>query len=108
MKLLEGKTAVITGASRGIGKAIALKFASEGANVAITDIVDNDDFAETVRSISAHGVKAKGYVSDASKCDASEAVIEQIVADFGKIDIMVNNAGITRDTLLMRMTEQQW
>lgn len=108
MKLLEGKTAVITGASRGIGKAIALKYAAEGADVAITDIVDNEDFAETIRSIEAHGVKAKGYVSDASKFDASESVIEQIVADFGKIDILVNNAGITRDTLLMRMTEQQW
>jgi 3-oxoacyl-[acyl-carrier protein] reductase len=108
MKLLKGKTAVITGASRGIGKAIALKYASEGADVAITDIVDNEDFAETVRSLEAHGVKAKGYVSDASKLDASEQVIDKIIADFGKIDILVNNAGITRDTLLMRMTEQQW
>ncbi len=108
MKLLEGKTAVITGASRGIGKAIALKYASEGADIAITDIVDNEDFAETVRNIEAFGVKAKGYISDASKFEASESVIDQIVADFGKIDILVNNAGITRDTLLMRMTEQQW
>jgi 3-oxoacyl-[acyl-carrier protein] reductase len=108
MKLLKGKTAVITGASRGIGKAIALKYASEGADVAITDIVDNEDFAETVRSLEAHGVKAKGYVSDASKLDASEQVIDKIIADFGRIDILVNNAGITRDTLLMRMTEQQW
>ena len=108
MKLLEGKTAVITGASRGIGKAIALKFAAEGANVAITDIVDNESFSDTVRSIEAHGVKAKGYISDASKFEASEAIIDQIVADFGRIDIMVNNAGITRDTLLLRMTEQQW
>jgi len=108
MKLLEGKTAVITGASRGIGKAIALKFAAEGANVAITDIIDNESFSDTVRSIEAHGVKAKGYISDASKFEASEAIIDQIVADFGRIDIMVNNAGITRDTLLLRMTEQQW
>ncbi len=108
MKLLEGKTAVITGASRGIGRAIALKFAAEGANVAITDIVDNESFSDTVRSIEAHGVKAKGYISDASKFEASEAIIDQIVADFGRIDIMVNNAGITRDTLLLRMTEQQW
>lgn len=108
MKLLDGKTAVITGASRGIGKAIALKYASEGANIAITDIVDNDDFYETVRALEAHGVKAKGYISDASKLDASEQVIDRIIADFGRIDILVNNAGITRDTLLMRMTEQQW
>ncbi len=108
MKLLKGKTAVITGASRGIGKAIALKYASEGADIAFTDIVENEDFAETVRSLEAHGVKAKGYVSDASKLDASEQVVEKIIADFGKIDILVNNAGITRDTLLMRMTEQQW
>jgi len=108
MKLLDGKTAVITGASRGIGKAIALKYASEGANIAITDIVDNDDFYETVRALEAHGVKAKGYISDASKLDASEQVIDKIIADFGRIDILVNNAGITRDTLLMRMTEQQW
>jgi len=108
MKLLKGKTAVITGASRGIGKAIALKYASEGADIAFTDIVENEDFAETVRSLEALGVKAKGYVSDASKLDASEQVIEKIIADFGKIDILVNNAGITRDTLLMRMTEQQW
>lgn len=108
MKLLDGKTAVITGASRGIGKAIALKYASEGANIAITDIVDNDDFYETVRALEAHGVKAKGYISDASKLEASEQVIDRIIADFGRIDILVNNAGITRDTLLMRMTEQQW
>jgi len=108
MKLLDGKTAVITGASRGIGKAIALKYASEGANIAITDIVDNDDFYETVRALEAHGVKAKGYISDASKLDASEQVIDKIITDFGRIDILVNNAGITRDTLLMRMTEQQW
>jgi 3-oxoacyl-[acyl-carrier protein] reductase len=108
MKLLKGKTAVITGASRGIGKAIAQKYASEGADIAITDIVDNDEFKETVKSLEAQGVKAKGYISDASKLDASEQVIEKIIADFGKIDILVNNAGITRDTLLMRMTEQQW
>lgn len=108
MKLLEGKTAVITGGSRGIGKGIALRFASEGANIAITDIIDNDDFTETVKEIAALGVKARGYISDASLFVEAENVIEEIVSDFGTIDILVNNAGITRDTLLMRMTEDQW
>ena len=108
MKLLEGKTAVITGGSRGIGKAIALRFATEGANIAITDIIDNEAFTETVKEIAATGVKAKGYISDASLLVEAENVIEQIVSDFGTIDILVNNAGITRDTLLMRMTEEQW
>lgn len=108
MKLLEGKTAVITGGSRGIGKGIALRFASEGADIAITNIIDNDEFAEAVKEIQALGVKAKGYVSDASVYTEAEKVIDEIVKDFGKIDILVNNAGITRDTLLMRMTEEQW
>lgn len=108
MKLLEGKTAVITGGSRGIGKGIALKFAAHGANIAITNIVDDAEFANAVKEIQALGVKAKGYVSDASNYASSEKVIDQIVSDFGTIDILVNNAGITRDTLLMRMTEEQW
>lgn len=108
MRLLEGKTAVITGGSRGIGKGIAMRFAAEGANIALTDIVDNDDFKETVREIEALGVKAKGYISDASKYADAEKVIDQITVDFGTVDILVNNAGITRDTLLMRMTEEQW
>jgi 3-oxoacyl-[acyl-carrier protein] reductase len=108
MKLLEGKTAVITGGSRGIGKGIALKFAAEGADIAITNIIDNDEFAEAVKEVQALGVKAKGYVSDASVYNEAEKVIDEIVKDFGKIDILVNNAGITRDTLLMRMTEDQW
>src|SRR5512133_2378681 len=108
MKLLEGKTAVITGGSRGIGKGIAMRFAREGASIALTNIVDNEEFADAVREIAALGVKAKGYVSDASDFKASEKIIDQIVADFGSIDILVNNAGITRDTLLMRMTEEQW
>ncbi len=108
MKLLEGKTAVITGGSRGIGKAIALKFAGEGANIAITNIIDNEEFANAVKEIASLGVRAKGYVSDASDFASSEKVIDQIVNDFGNIDILVNNAGITRDTLLMRMTEEQW
>ncbi len=108
MRLLEGKTAVITGGSRGIGKGIALRFAAEGANIAITNIIDNQEFADAVQEIAALGVKAKGYVSDASVYADAENVIDEIVRDFGNIDILVNNAGITRDTLLMRMTEEQW
>jgi 3-oxoacyl-[acyl-carrier protein] reductase len=108
MKLLEGKTALITGAARGIGKALALTFAREGASIAFTDIAENDDFKNTLRELEALGVKARGHVSDASKMDQTEAVVNKIVGDFGRIDILVNNAGITRDTLLMRMTEDQW
>ncbi len=106
--MLEGKTAVITGGSRGIGKSIALRFAAEGANIALTDIMDNQVFADTIKEIEALGVKAKGYVSDASVFANAGNVIDEIVNDFGTIDILVNNAGITRDTLLMRMTEEQW
>jgi len=108
MKLLEGKTAVITGASRGIGKSIAMRFAREGANIAITNIVENEEFTSVVKELASMGVKAKGYVSDAADYAASEKVIDQIISDFGTVDILVNNAGITRDTLLMRMTEEQW
>ena len=108
MRLLEGKTAVITGGSRGIGKGIALRFASEGANFALTNIIDNEEFTDAVREIEALGVRAKGYVSDASVFADAENVINEIVKDFGRVDVLVNNAGITRDTLLMRMTEEQW
>ena len=108
MRLLEGKTAVITGGSRGIGKGIALQFAAEGANIAITNIIDNEEFAAAVQELTALGVKAKGYVSDASVFADAENVIDEITKDFGRVDILVNNAGITRDTLLMRMTEEQW
>ncbi len=108
MKLLEGKTAVITGGSRGIGKGIALRFAAEGANIALTNIIDNEEFAMAVKEIAAFGVKARGYVSDASVYSDAENVIDEIVKDFGRVDILVNNAGITRDTLLMRMSEEQW
>lgn len=108
MRLLEGKTAVITGGSRGIGKGIALRFAAEGANIAITNIIDNEEFKATVKELAALGVKAKGYVSDASVFAEAENLIDEIVKDFGSADILVNNAGITRDTLLMRMTEEQW
>ena len=108
MGLLNGKTALITGASRGIGKAIALLYAREGADIAITNIADDDEFKNAVREIEALGVKAKGYVSNAASFEDSQRVINDVVRDFSKIDILVNNAGITRDTLLMRMTEDQW
>jgi 3-oxoacyl-[acyl-carrier protein] reductase len=108
MKLLEGKTALITGASRGIGKAIALKFAGEGADIAITNIFDDDEFKITLKEITALGVKAKGYVFNVASYSDSQKIINDILTDFTKIDILVNNAGITKDTLLMRMTEEQW
>ena len=108
MKLLEGKTAVVTGAARGIGKAIALRFAQEGANVAFTDLVIDDNAKATEAEIAALGVKVKGYASNAANFEDTHAVVENIVKDFGRIDILVNNAGITRDGLMMRMTEQQW
>ena len=100
MGLLEGKVALITGASRGIGKAIALKFASEGADIAFTDIKISDD---TVKELEALGVKVRAYASN-----AADETVEQIMADFGRIDILVNNAGITRDGLMLRMDEAQW
>lgn len=108
MKLLEGKTAVITGAARGIGKAIALKFASEGADIAFTDLVIDENGHATEEEIAALGVKVKGYASNAADFNQTKEVIEQIHKDFGRIDILVNNAGITKDGLMMRMTEAQW
>lgn len=108
MKLLEGKTALVTGAARGIGKAIALRFAAEGANIAFTDLVIDENGKATEAEIEALGVKCKGYASDASNFEQTQQVVEEIVKDFGRIDILVNNAGITKDGLLMRMTEKQW
>src|SRR5574344_2983916 len=108
MGLLEGKTALITGAARGIGKAIALKFASEGANIAFTDLVIDENGKATENEIAAFGVKAKGYASNAADFAQTEEVVKQVNADFGSIDIVVNNAGITKDGLMMRMTEAQW
>ena len=108
MKLLEGKTALITGAARGIGKSIALKFASQGANIAFTDLVIDETGKATEHEISSFGVKCKGYASNAANFDESHTVVDEIMKDFGRIDILVNNAGITKDGLIMRMSEQQW
>jgi len=108
MKLLEGKTAIVTGAARGIGKAIALKFAQEGANIAFTDLAIDDVAKQTEQELSALGVKAKGYASNAANFEDTHKVVDEIVKDFGQIDILVNNAGITRDGLMARMSEQQW
>ncbi|ASB50606.1 3-oxoacyl-[acyl-carrier-protein] reductase [Alkalitalea saponilacus] len=108
MKLLEGKTAIITGAARGIGKAIALRFAAEGCNIAFTDLAINEAAEATEKEIAAFGVKAKGYASNAANFQETQQVVAEIAKDFGRIDILVNNAGITKDTLLMRMTEDQW
>jgi len=108
MKLLEGKTALITGAARGIGKAIAVKFAREGANVAFSDIALNDATQLLETELNGYGIKAKAYASDASSFAAGETLVNAVVADFGQIDILVNNAGITRDNLLLRMGEADW
>lgn len=108
MTLLEGKTAIITGAARGIGRQIALLFASEGCDVAITYIVSTEPAAQVCREIESMGRRAKAYLSNAADFDAAHQVVEQVAKDFGHVDILVNNAGITRDTLLLRMTEQQW
>lgn len=106
--MLAGKTALVTGAARGIGKAVALKFASEGANVAFTDLVIDENAQATEREIAAYGVKAKGYASNAASFEETEQVVSQVKQDFGRIDILVNNAGITKDGLMLRMTEAQW
>ena len=108
MKLLEGKTALITGAARGIGKAIALKFASEGCNIAFTDLNIDDNALKTQSEIESYGVKAKGYASNAANFEETHKVVEEIAKEFGRIDILVNNAGITKDGLMMRMSEAQW
>jgi 3-oxoacyl-[acyl-carrier protein] reductase len=108
MKLLEGKTAIITGASRGIGRGIALLFAQHGANVAFTYLSSVEKGLALEMELSAFGVKAKGYKSDAADFKAADDLVNSVIADFGTVDILVNNAGITRDTLLMRMSELQW
>jgi 3-oxoacyl-[acyl-carrier protein] reductase len=108
MKLLEGKVALITGAARGIGKAVALKFAENGADIAFTDLEINETALATVAELEAFGVKVKGYASNAASFNDTKEVVEQVLADFGQIDILVNNAGITKDGLMMRMSEEQW
>lgn len=108
MGLLDGKVALVTGAARGIGKAIALKFASEGADVAFTDLVINEAAEETLKEIEAFGHKVKAYASNAADFAQTQEVVDQIMADFGHIDILVNNAGITKDGLMLRMSEAQW
>jgi len=108
MKLLQGKTALITGASRGIGKGIAVKFAEQGANIAFTFLSSIEKGKALEAELAAYGVKVKGYQSDAANFKSADELVTSVVADFGTIDILVNNAGITRDTLLMRMSEQQW
>ena len=108
MGLLDGKVAVITGAARGIGKAIAMRFAKEGASIAFTDLAIDDNALATEKEIAALGVKVKGFASNAANFDDTHNVVKEIMDEFGRIDVLVNNAGITRDTLMMRMSEQQW
>ena len=108
MKLLEGKVALVTGAARGIGKAIALRFASEGADIAFTDLAIDDNGRATEEEIRALGVRAKGYASNAANFDEAHKTVEEVVKDFGGLDILVNNAGITKDGLMLRMSEAQW
>ncbi|QMU29989.1 3-oxoacyl-[acyl-carrier-protein] reductase [Adhaeribacter radiodurans] len=108
MKLLEGKTALITGASKGIGRAITQKFAEMGAQVAFTYLSSVEKGQALEQELATNGAKVKGYRSDASVFTEAEKLIESVVADFGRLDILINNAGITKDGLLMRMTEEQW
>jgi 3-oxoacyl-[acyl-carrier protein] reductase len=108
MGLLTGKVALITGAARGIGRAIALEMAKEGADVAFTDLVIDENGQKTEQDVAALGVKCKGYASNAASFDEAHKVVDEVVADFGHIDVLVNNAGITKDGLMMRMGEAQW
>lgn len=108
MGLLDGKTVLITGASRGIGKAIALKFTEEGANIAITNITEDVEFCEVCDECEKIGAEVRRYVSNVADYSDSQRVVEEVVKDFGSVDVLVNNAGITKDTLLMIMTEEQW
>ena len=107
-RLLEGKTALITGAARGIGRAVAIRFAEEGCHIAFTDLAMDENVQATLNEIEACGVKVKAYVSDAANFDDAHQVVNEIVKDFGRMDVLVNNAGITRDGLILRMSEAQW
>ncbi len=108
MKLLEGKVALVTGAARGIGKAIALRFAEQGADIAFTDLAINEAAEQTIKDIEAHGVKVRAYASDAASFAEAHEVVKLVVEEFGRVDVLVNNAGITKDGLMMRMSEEQW
>lgn len=108
MKLLEGKTALVTGASKGIGRSIALRFAEHGAHVAFTYLSSVEQGLALEAELQSKGVKAKGFRSDASDFAQAETLINDVIATFGTLDILVNNAGITQDTLLLRMTEEMW
>jgi 3-oxoacyl-[acyl-carrier protein] reductase len=108
MKLLQGKTALVTGASKGIGRSIALKYAEQGANVAFTYLSSVEQGQALEAELAAKGIKAKGYKSDASDYAQAEKLVNDVIADFGSLDILVNNAGITQDTLLLRMSEEMW
>ena len=108
MKLLEGKVALITGAGRGIGKAVAMRFAEQGADIALTELELSETVLATKAELEQFGVRVQAYASNAADFEQSHAVVEQIMADFGRIDILVNNAGITKDGLMLRMSEAQW
>jgi len=108
MKLLEGKTAIITGASRGIGRGIAIVFAKHGANVAFTYSASAEAAKSLEEELKSYGIQAKGYQSDAAKFDEAQKLVDDVLTDFGNIDILINNAGITKDNLLMRISEQDF
>lgn len=108
MKILEGKVALVTGGTRGIGRAIVLKLASAGASIAFTGQRESDALRQTESDVLNLGVKCKAYISNASDYSLTQDLVSEVHKEFGKIDILVNNAGITKDTLLMRMSEEQW
>ncbi len=108
MKLLQGKTALITGGSRGIGEAIVMQFAEQGANIAFTYLSSEEKAKALEEKLNSMGIKAKGYKSNAAVYSEAEALVNEVVKEFGTLEICVNNAGITRDNLMLRMSEQQW